>query len=391
MEGATNTSTVGLFESIDRDRERWLHLLRRLVNMDSGTHYKAGVDAVVGVLAPELERLGLEVSTIPQSEVGDHLLGLRPSSRGPSVLLVGHTDTVFPTGTAAARPFRTAGDRAYGPGVADMRGGIVVMLAALSALRSASPGTWDRIGVRVILNSDEEPGSDTSRQVMAELARQSNLACILEPGRADGSFVSARKGSGRYTFVVRGQSAHSGEQPELGANAVAELAAKIGRLHRLNDLVSGMTVNVGVISGGTKPNIVPDSASCEVDVRFPNDDAIARFEAEIPRLLEVDVVPRTVTQFHGSVKHPPSRSAPGFDRAWSLLEIAGKEVGIDVRGIKAGGASDGNVTSRYTPTIDGMGPAGDLTHSEGEYIDLRSVAKRTKILARFIELFAASG
>jgi glutamate carboxypeptidase len=380
-------STGDLFHLVDSGRGDQLRLLERVVNIDSGTDDKEGVNAVGTILAGELEALGLSVATVPQVEVGDHIVARKPGTTGRNVLLVGHLDTVFPRGTAAARPFRIEDGRAYGPGVYDMRGGLVTMLHALRALRAGAPDAWARLGISVVLNSDEEPGSDTSKSLIADEARAADLACILEPARADGEYVCARKGVARYAITVHGVLAHSGNQPQVGASAVAEIAAKIVRLHALTDHESGLTVNVGVVRGGYRVNVVPDLAECEVDVRLPDRASLSRVESALRELAGVSLVERTTTEIAGGLKHAPMERREDAGPAWAALEQAGREVGFQVRCTATGGASDGNTTSQRVATIDGMGPVGDFAHSDLEFIEVASLAERTKVLARLLELW----
>lgn len=368
-----------------------LRLLERLVNIDSGTFDKAGVDAVGSLLRPCLEELGLAVETVPQADRGDHLAGHKPGACGREVLLVGHMDTVFPPGTAAQRPFRIAGGRAYGPGVLDMKAGLTMILFALRALRERSPAAWAALGVRVVFNSDEETGSDSSRDLIAGEARRAGAACILEPGRPGGEYVSQRKGVGMFRLTAAGKAAHAGVQPELGANAVVDLAHKVVALHALTDPATGVTVNVGVIQGGQRGNVVPDHATCEVDVRITRADLAPVLESALQRMAGTAHVPGTTTALTGGFKHLPMVANPGTLRLFDLLGRAGAELGVPVRHIGTGGASDGNTTAQYTPTLDGMGALGNHAHSPDEYIEVASLTRRTQMLARFLELWALGG
>jgi glutamate carboxypeptidase len=367
-----------------------LDLLERLVNIDSGTDDKAGVDAVGRVMHAELERLGLGVEADRQPRLGDHLVATKAGTSAHVVLLVGHLDTVFAPGTATARPFRVEGTRAYGPGVYDMCGGLVVLLYALRGLREVSPDAWDRLGIRVVLNSDEEPGSDTSRELIAANARESDFACILEPARPGGEYVRARKGVARYVIRVLGTAAHAGNQPQLGANAIAEIAAKVVELHRVTDFASGLTVNVGVIRGGERVNVVPDWAECEVEARLPTQASFAVFEAALERVRAPQLVPGTSVEISGGIKQHPMEPRDDAEPLWSILREAGAEIGFEVSAIATGGASDGNTTSRFVPTLDGMGPRGDFAHSPREYVELPSLLERTEALARFLERWVES-
>lgn len=379
-----------LFAYLDAAAGEQLQLLERLVNIDSGTYNKAGVDEAGDLLAGELKELGLPVTTHPQAELGDHVVGRKPGSAGWDLLLVGHMDTVFPTGTPQQRPFRLDGRRAYGPGVYDMKGGLVVLLYALRALRATNPGLWRELGLRVVFNSDEEIGSDSSRELIAAEARQAAAVCVLEPARPGGEYVRQRKGVGLFRLRVQGKAAHAGTQPELGASAIADLAHKVIALHGLTDFASGLTVNVGVIRGGERSNIVPGLAEADIDVRVTTLSMMEAVTAELQRIAGTVHVPGTTAALTGWFKHAPMEYTHGAQRLFAILEQAGAEVGFPVKSVATGGGSDGNNTARYTPTIDGMGPRGNFAHSPDEYVEIDSLPERTKALARFIERWLAA-
>ncbi|MCL5046808.1 MAG: M20 family metallopeptidase [Actinobacteria bacterium] len=376
-----------LYAYLDSVKSEQVDFLKRLVNIDSGTYNKPGVDEVGMLCQAELAGLGFDVEVVPQKAFGDHVFARKTGASGHEILLIGHLDTVFPRGTLKERPFRIEGNRAYGPGVYDMKGGLAVMLFALRALKARSPETWRELGLRVILNSDEEIGSDTSGDLIAREAGQAGAACVLEPARPGGEYISQRKGVGVFKLTVEGKSAHAGSQPELGANAIAELAAKVTALQALTDYETGLTVNVGLIRGGQRSNVVPSFAECEVDVRVTNRPMIEQVQAELKRITERATVKGTRSKLRGEFKHHPMEFTPGAGRLFALLERAGAEIGLDVRHILTGGASDGNTTSQYTATLDGMGPRGNFAHSPDEYVEIDSLPERTKALARFLELW----
>lgn len=389
MPGMRERRVTSLFDHVDFSCTSQMQLLEHLVSIDSGTDDKAGVDRVGAILAAELDALGCTVETVRQETLGDHVVARKSGRAGADVLLVGHLDTVFPAGTVAVRPFTILGDRAFGPGVYDMRGGLAVLVYALRALRAASPAAWQDLGLRIVLNSDEEPGSDTSRDLIAAEAQQAGMACILEPARAGGEYVCARKGVSRYVVSIHGIAAHSGNQPHLGASAVSELAAKIGVLDSLNGAEAGLTVNVGVVRGGTRVNMVPDFAECEVEMRLPTISSLRLVEDAVARLELPIAVKRTQTAVTGGVKQYPMEARADRSREWQMLSRVGDELGLKVSWIATGAASDGNTTSRFVPTLDGMGPVGDRAHSPDEYIVVSSVPERTKMLARFLEVWSS--
>ncbi len=344
-------------------------------------------------MARELESLGLEVETLPQAVCGDHIVARKPGriTSGPAgqarpVLLIGHLDTVFPRGTAAARPFRVEGGKAFGPGVLDMKGGLTGIVFALKALRSEAPDAWSTLGLTVLLNSDEEIGSPTSMEVIEREAVGAGGACVLEPARAAGEYITRRKGVGTFTLSVEGRAAHAGVQPELGASAILELARKIEALHSLNDPVTGLTVNVGVIRGGERPNVVAPWAECQIDVRAVDRAMMERVEADLRRLADGVSLPGTRAVLSGGFVHSPMEFTPDAVRLFDLLRRAASEIGFEAKGVATGGGSDGNTASQFTPTLDGMGPKGNYAHSPDEFLEVDSLPERTKALARFLEL-----
>jgi glutamate carboxypeptidase len=250
------------------------------------------------------------------------------------------------------------------------------------------PRRGDRLGLRVVFNSDEETGSETSHDLIGAEARGAEAACVLEPARAGGEYVSRRKGVGDFVLRVTGRAAHAGTQPELGANAIADLAAKVTLLHGLTDLASGLTVNVGVVRGGARPNVVPERAECEIDVRVTSQAQIEWIEAELARIAAIVHVPGTTATVEGRFNHHPMELTPGSERLFATLASATAEVGFETRHVATGGGSDGNTTSQLVPTLDGTGPRGNFAHSPDEYVEIASLPERAKALARFLELWS---
>lgn len=316
-----------LYTYLDSIRSEQLSLLERLVNIHSGTHNKPGVNEIGDVCRAELLALGFHVEVVTQREAGNHLLARKTGISGHEILLVGHLDTVYPKGTPQQRPLRIVGNLAYGPGVYDMKGGLTVM--TLKALKACSPRTWEELGIRVVLNSDEETGSDTSKDLIAREARKAGAACVFEPARPSGEYVRQRKGVGMFRLTVEGKAAHAGSQPELGANAIAEIAAKVTALHALTDYETGLTVNVGVIRGGERGNVVPAFAECQVDIRVPTRPMMEHVQAELKRITETVTVRGTKTTLTGGFKHDPMEFTPGVQRLFALLERAGAEIGVE--------------------------------------------------------------
>ena len=239
----------------------YLSDLKEMVNIDCGTETKSGVDAVGDMMRRHFTSIGAEIQTFPQAQYGDCLLGVVRGSGDARIFMIGHLDTVYPVGTAAARPMRREGSRLLGPGVCDMKDGL---LAGIYALRLLQAAGWDDFAeIRYFCNSDEEVGSPASRAVYPAFVAGCDAALVLESGRPNGDIVTARKGSAFYTVTVTGRAAHAGVEPEKGASAVLALAHLTVALHALNGARPGVTVNVGVVSGGTKGNVVPAEAQAQ--------------------------------------------------------------------------------------------------------------------------------
>ncbi len=362
---------------------RW----EKLVNMDSGSYDKAGLDAVAAYLAESLEQAGLAVEVLPHPERGNVVIGRLAGQGQGKFVLVGHYDTVFGPGEAKRRPFRIEGERAYGPGVHDMKGGLMVLLTALEALAA---GGFSEFGtITVVLNGDEEIGSPVSRAPIEAEAAGADAVFILEPARTDGSLVTARKGVGMFHLEITGRAAHAGADPQAGISAVEELAHKTIALHRLTDFAVGTTVNVGVISGGTRPNVVAAQAQADIDLRVFTQAEADRVIPQIQAIAAQVYVPGAVTVLTGGLNRPPMEKGPATVALLALVQVAGQSLGIEIRDVASGGASDGNFTAAIgAPTIDSMGSAGGLAHGTSEYADVPTLFAKAKLLALSLVLAA---
>jgi glutamate carboxypeptidase len=298
---------------------------------------------------------------------------------------VGHYDTVWPSGEAQRRPFRIEDGAAYGPGVYDMKAGLLQAIFALKALQDTGRFPEDK-RVVLLINSDEEIGSPTSREFIETAARQSAGAFVLEPPmEPSGALKTARKGSGRYKLTVKGVSAHAGVNPEQGISAIQELAYQIQLMHKLTDYNIGTTVNVGIVQGGIGSNVVPDHAEAEIDVRVATLDEAARIEAEFASL--TPSLPGAELIVTGGMMRPPMERTDAIASLYSLArELAMAEFGLALEEMATGGVSDGNFTAAAgTPTLDGLGARGDFAHSPREYVRIDEIPVRTALLARLIE------
>ncbi len=369
---------------LDGKEREMLAFLEQMVNVDSGTLDKVGVDLVGSLLARRLEGLGFSVERVAQAEYGDHIIGRKEGTGDNAILFLGHMDTVFPAGTAAARPFRIEGGRAYGPGVLDMKGGITALLHALEALKATADPAYQATPMTVVFNSDEEVLSPTSRPIIEAEARQVRAVCVFEPARPGGEYVVARKGVGKYWLTVRGRAAHAGSQPEKGRSAIGEMAHKIVALHGLTDLAEGTTVNVGVVRGGERSNVVADTAYAEIDLRAPTLETAQRTDARIREIVATSTVPDTTAELSGGLSFPPMVQSPRSQRLFDALQAAGRRLGLDLRGTATGGGSDGNYASQFAPTLDGMGPRGSEAHSDREFMEVATLVERTKVAALFL-------
>src|SRR2546428_3633311 len=386
-----HTAVRDLLDRLDGWRDEQIEFLARLVNHDSGTDDGLAVNRVGAILAERLERLGFNLRRVVNDRFGDHLVGDKPG-RGPKrFLFVGHYDTVFPSGTAKQRPFRIDPEgRAWGPGVYDMKGGLAALLYPLRAHADAHTRTWAETGVSVVFNADEERLSPTSREVIGAEARRAHSVGILEPARPGGEYVMARKGAGTFYLEVTGKASHAGLQPELGASAIWDLAQKVAALHALTDLEQGTTINVGTVRGGERPNVVANRAFAEIDLRAGSQREADAAIATMRQIGEPARVPGTAARFWGEVNFPPwPPGLPGTERLLEIMRAAGRDLGVDVRAIKTGGGSDGNHTSAIAPTLDGLGPKGRRAHSEEEFIEVATLLERTKMLALFLDRWAA--
>lgn len=362
-----------LLDQFARWQGEMLGLLEQLVNIDSGTGHTPGIEAILDILEPRLKELGLTTRRFP-SPVGPHLVA--EGSREPRVLLMGHIDTVFPVGTAARRPFRVEGGRAYGPGVMDMKAGIVSMLYVLKALALA--GSLHE-HARVIINADEEISSPHSRALVAEYAPGCTAAFVFEPARSMEEVITLRKGVGDVTISVKGRAAHAGAAPQDGLSAVEELARITLALHALTDLERGISVNVGVVSGGTARNVVAEHARARVDLRFPTK---ADGEALMERIREICTPSRPGYEIEvtGGMTRPPLERGPAIEALFAHVHAAGRELGLELVQSSSGGVSDANlIADAGVPVIDSIGPVGGKAHSDDEYLEVDSIVPRAAL------------
>jgi glutamate carboxypeptidase len=350
-----------------------LTLLRELVEIESPT-YSPGVHHVAARMADELDALGGRVRILD----GDHVVA-ELDGAGEPLLLLGHTDTVWEEGTLETMPFRVGNGVAFGPGVYDMKGGLVLML---EAIRQASPER--RRALRVFLTADEEHGSRTAREPMAEAARGVAAAFVVEPPTAKGHLKTARKGLGRFHVAITGRPAHAGTSLAEGASAVEELAHQIVRLHRLTDHERGVSVNVGIVHGGTRENVVAAYADARLDVRVSQRADRERLERTLRNLKPA--IEGTSIEVDGEWTRPPLERTPAGARLFARAREIGRGLGLDLQEASSGGGSDANLVGALgIPVLDGLGVEGRGAHAHDEQIRLDTLPVRTSLLAGLLE------
>ena len=385
--GVTATELTALEAAIREAEPAYLADLERLVNIDCGSYTPDGVDEIGRFVAAFLANLGAAVEVRPDSagRLGSTIIGTWAGEPGigPRLLLIGHMDTVFDPGTAAERPFAIADGRATGPGVTDMKSGLLAGLYALRALLARGPLPFQQI--TFVANPDEEIGSPTSTPHIRELAAHADACLVLECARANGDIVSSRKGILDARIVVHGRAAHAGVEPEKGRSAILAAADLVTRLHALNGRWEGVTVGVGVIAGGTRPNVVPDRCAMELDVRAIRRADLEAAEAEIRSMLETLAVPDTTAELEVMARWWPMEKLERSGRLVDHSQGLARRLGFEVRDAATGGASDANTTAGMgVASLDGLGPIGGMDHSPAEYLEVASIVPRTTMLAALI-------
>src|SRR5437660_3191548 len=341
-------SLVLAIEEYTRQRlPRYIGELSEMCSIDSYSYHKPGLDEMASWLAMRMRSLGVDATIIEREEWGNDILSVVQGVGEGIVLLVGHTDTVYPVGTAAARPVRVEGDRLYGPGVSDMKGCLLSAIYAIEAMLALGYRSSFR-EIRLLCVSDEEITTRHCLDVMERASLGSHGALILEAARDNGDIVSARKGNARYTLSAHGRSAHAGVEPEKGRNTIVELAHQILQFQSLNGWREGITVTAGVISGGTLPNVVPDLAQVRFDLRFLRIEDKLATEAYWQEMMKRQKVPGVELTLQGEPNFkPPMVSTPeSLKLAVQAQEIAGM-LGFSVNHVLTGGASDGSYASTY--------------------------------------------
>jgi glutamate carboxypeptidase len=384
---AASQSALAHLAFCQQHEAEMLSLLRKMVEIESPSDDKAAVDRMGAFLAEAFERLGAQVTFYPQEAAGNHLKadfagGAFGGNSGKPVLLLGHFDTVWPMGTLEKMPFRIEYGRAFGPGVYDMKAGIAMMMFALRALKES--GAAHR-PVTILLDTDEEVGSTTGRPIVEATAKDCEAVLVLEPSQGpQGHLKTSRKGVGDMTIRVRGRASHSGVDFEKGRSAIVELARQLLEIVKFTDLARGITVNPGVIQGGTRSNVIAAEAWAEVDLRIARIADAKELEQKFAALKPFD--PDCSIELSGGINRPPMERTEGTVRLFGLAQEIAGGMGWILEESSTGGGSDGNFTSALgVPTLDGLGALGEGAHASNESVVIQELPQRTALLAGLIQ------
>lgn len=382
-----NESAV--FSFLEKKQPEMIAFLEKLVNIDSGKDNLEGIHQVASLIKEKLEQIGFdEVRLIETPNAPTHVFGNKKSKdeNVKKVMISGHMDTVFPKGTVAARPFKIEGNKAFGPGVLDMKSGITIGLFTMEALLA---NEWQDKDVTVFFCGDEETAhpNTNAAELFMEYAKGKSAVFNMESGRPDGGVIIGRKGTASPTMIIKGIGAHAGNEPEKGASAILEAAQKIIDIHNLTDMEKGTTFNVGTIKGGVVFNAVPDNATMEIDIRALT---LAEMEQALENLKKVAAktyIPKTETTLINTMPaFPPMETTEGVKNLFALVQEQGRKLGIEIQGFVSGGGSDASLTVQAgAPTVCAMGSRGGLNHSVDEYILLDGFMERAKLLALCID------
>ena len=352
--------------------------IRRWVEIESPTENAAQVNKLATLVAQEFDGSPVTIQRIPGRDgKGDHLaVRSQWGQDKPGILVLSHLDTVHPMGFIERLPFRVEGNKAFGPGIYDMKGGAYIAAEALRQICREKP--LPPLGVTQLFVSDEEIGSPTSRTLIEEEGRKAKYVLVTEPARDGGRIVTGRKGVARFEVFIKGVPAHAGTRPQDGRSAVRELGRVIEKLESMNDPARGISVNVGVVRGGTKPNVVPEEAYAEVDLRVPT---IALAEEIVPRILGLKPSTEGVSvKVTGELNRPPYEKSNAGAALFEHARTIAAEIGFELIDVSTGGGSDGNFTAPFTGTLDGLGVDGEGAHTHYEQLYISSLTPRAQLL-----------
>jgi glutamate carboxypeptidase len=375
-----NGNADRLLQYLKEQQAELIELLKHMVDAESPSSTPEAHRLIIAVLSEALASLGFRIRTPQANNAHTHIYARREDRNRtlPAQLLVGHFDTVWPLGTITKRPFTVDGNVIRGPGAFDMKGGLTQIVFALKAIREFN--LQMPLEPVIFFNSDEEIGSRTSSKYIRALAKSVQRAFVLEPSMGEeGAIKTERKGIGRFTITVHGKAAHAGLDPESGVSAILELSHVIQTLFALNDAGKGITVNVGTVDGGLQPNVIAPHSQAVVDVRVPTIADGERIEAAIHGMQPT--TPGVRLTIEGGIGRPSMEQTPRNKALWKQAEVLGRELGLELRQGRAGGGSDGNTTSQFTATLDGLGPVGHGAHAEHEFLYIDKTLERTALLA----------
>lgn len=381
----TNLNVTALLDHFTNRQREILALTRALVETESPSGDEAGSKAVVSLLSAAARNIDAinSIERVKSENYGEHLrikaFGTGSHDTRPPLVILGHTDTVHPRGSLQQRPWRVEGNRAYGPGVFDMKANCAMAIEVIRACATL-PQTRPLV---LLLTCDEEKGSMSGRSLVEAAAKRARAVLVMEPPAPGGRVKTGRKGTGMFTIVTRGRAAHAGLEPEKGASAIVEIAKQILRLHEMNDRTTGVTVNVGVVRGGTTSNVVPAEAIAEIDVRFSTNADAERIEHEINSLRPFDERVQVIVR--GEINRPP------LERSEKVLSLFGQaqkiaaSLNYELGEAQVGGASDGNFAAAVgAPVLDGLGINGDGAHANHEHILIDDIPRRGALLAGMV-------
>jgi glutamate carboxypeptidase len=375
-----------LLDYLHRSEQQMLRMLEGLVNIDSGTYCRAGVNACGQIIAGELQKLGFKTETLEEQDFGNHIRAERDGKGKNKVFLSAHLDTVFTEGAVAANPFRIEGAYAYGPGVGDMKGGIVLMLYALKALQEIR---YSPPPISIFLTADEEIGSVRGRPHIEAIAKECSHVLVMEPCSSLDSIAVRRWGIGSFYLTIHGKAAHVLKPDTEGINACRELAFKILALESLTDTQRGVKVSVNLVNGGRSRQVTAATARADIDVRIRNSALMAEVEAKVRQVAGTPVLPGIRIDLEGKLTRPPMEPHPETEAFLQLANDVASEIGFNLQGVEEYGGSDGCLTAPLgVATLDAMGPVCYDMCGDNEHIEVASLVPRTALLAGIMQKLA---
>src|SRR5699024_1652992 len=368
-------------ETAELTIENMLNMLEDLVNINSGSYDKEGIDQVGRYLKEIYEDIGFNVAEYSNQNRGNNLVLRHQESKEPEILILAHMDTVFEKGTTKIRPFSIEGNYAFGPGVIDMKASHVMLYFAICELIKKEDNSYKNI--EIIFNSDEEIGAETSKSLIENRAQAKKYALVLEPARKNGSIVSSRRGVGDYTLEINGKAAHAGIAPDKGVSAIEALAYKIPKLHALSNKEQNINVNVGVIEGGSSTNTIASQTKAYIDVRISEINQSNWIDEKIKTICNEVELEGTYNSLIGGINRMPMVFTNEIQDMIYLIQDEGKKMNLHINHVSTGGGSDASLTASLgIPTVDGLGPVGGEQHSENEYLEINSLTERTWLFLR---------